>query len=49
MIEKDLTMKEPLSHLGLNEQQVIFGDVLEQEIGTLLQERGVQEQEAIVV
>lgn len=49
VIEKDLTMKEPLSHLWLNEQQVIFGDVLEQEIGTLLQERGVQEQEAIVV
>ncbi len=49
VVEKDLRMQEPLEALGLAEQQIIFWDVLEQNLAELLNERGVQAENAIVV
>lgn len=49
VVEKDETMKPHLEELGLTESQIIFWDVLEQNIGNLLENRGVKENEAIVV
>ncbi len=49
VVEKDLRMQEPLQALGLAEQQIIFWDVLEQNLAELLNERGVQAENAIVV
>lgn len=49
VVEKDLKMQEPLQALGLSEQQIIFWDVLEQNLVKLLSERGVQAENAIVV
>lgn len=49
VIEKDLTMQEHLETIGLAPNQIIFWDVLEQNIENLLDNRGIQEDEAIVV
>ena len=49
VIEKDETMKEHLEEIGLTANQIIFWDVLQQDIGHLLEERGIEEINAIVV
>lgn len=49
VVEKDLRMQEPLQALGLAEQQIIFWDVLEQNLAELLREREVNAEDAIVV
>ena len=49
VIEKDETMKEHLEGIGLTANQIIFWDVLQQDIGHLLEERGIEENDAIVV
>ena len=49
VIEKDLTMEEHLKEIWLDSKQIIFWDVLEQNIENLLENRGVKEDEAIVV
>ena len=41
VIEKDETMKEHLEGIGLTANQIIFWDVLQQDIGHLLEERGI--------
>lgn len=49
VIEKDVTMKKHLEWLWLENNQIIFWDVLEQNIGSLLGERNVDEENAIAV
>ena len=49
VIEKDETMKEHLEAIGLEPNQIIFWDVLEQDIENLLESRGIKEDEAIAV
>ncbi len=49
VVEKDETMKTHLEELWLSQNQIIFWDVLEQNIENLLGDRGVKEDEAIAV
>ena len=49
VIEKDETMKEHLENIWLKKNQIIFWDVLEQDIAKLLWGKTIQEKEAIVV
>lgn len=49
VIEKDTTLKDHLNTIWLEENHIIFWDVLEQDISTILSQSHILEEEAIVV